>query len=349
MNCRSRRAREAPSATRIAISRRWATALARSRLATFAQAMSWTKRAGGEEQLQAHHHAGWRQPVEERLDLGPAPPVRVRALALERPGDAAELAARLLDRDAVREARHDVEVARVAAGPRAREAQGSPHLGVLREGEARRHHADDRVHHAVELDRAKGPVVAPARAPLPQPVAQDRRRAAARLVLIAREAPPHDRRDPQGREERGRHARGLDALGLVRGREVRLGPLEGAEALEGAAALPPVHVVRRRGEAVALFRPALPQGRGLAQADEPLRGRVGERAEEPGIHRVEERRAHADADAHARDGHPGEAPMTTHGAQGVTKIAGQVHLSSPRHRSQQGLCRDARDPTTAAA
>ena len=88
----------------------------------------------------------------QRLRVHAPPGVRRRILRLERGGDARQIAARLLDRDARFEPAHHLPRVIAAVVQRIR-LHRRPRARRTRELESRRHHADDRVPHAVDHDR----------------------------------------------------------------------------------------------------------------------------------------------------------------------------------------------------
>ena len=109
--------------------------------------------------------------------------------------DAVELGPRLRGGDAGLQAREHGEVADVAAAALLRRRdRRHPQLGVGRELDAGRHHADHRGRLAVDADRQAEHAAIAAVARLPQRVAEDHHALGARLVVAAPEAAAEEHR-----------------------------------------------------------------------------------------------------------------------------------------------------------
>lgn len=256
----------------------------------------------------AHVHAPVRVGVGVRL--------------LESPSDRIHLLARPLQRHTRREAGDDRrEAFRGALGRRVpSERVGEPELHVLgvpwqrQEAELLRHHADHRVRCLVHEDGLYQDLRVRAEAPTPQVVGEDHDRPAVWPVLFGEERAPEGRLHAEDREEARRDPAAHHPLRLsLAGEGDRIG-LDRRHVLEHGVALPPVEEVRRRGgEAGEPLRR-------LPDHDQAVRVRVGEPAQEDGVHDAENRCGGADAEGE-REEHDGrESRAPAEGAKGEAEV-----------------------------
>ena len=289
-------ARSAPSADRIAISLMRTAARASSRFATFAHAMSSTKPTAPSSTSSAGRMRPDDRSSSERtlsVHVG-AKVVRVRRLQIL--GERRHLGLRALERDAGLEPRREIQVlVRVAAGERRRlERERHEQIGLAGEEarEALRHHADDLIRLAIQLDRLSDRARLAGKEPRPHAVAQHDDVLLARVVVVAAERAAEHRRHaehvkPVAGDAHARYALGVAGAGEVRA-ELRLDG-DRLEALrlvavvaEAARRHRRLHVVERRIEVLDRHQP-----RGYA---------VRQRPEQHGVDDAEDRRVRANAE-----------------------------------------------------
>ena len=225
-SCRTRRARPAPSARRIAISRCRTDERASSRFATFAQAMSSTQPTAASSVSSAGRTSPTRsscsgitrsaQPVPAGIVgriLRAALGERVDALLRERRRHAGL-------QPAEGALQHERAADRLRRKRRREPAGRRPHLDVGRGAAPRmaerlRRDADDRIHVVVDADPLAEDVRIAAEAPLPQRVADDGDLGDAGLRVGRAEHAADLGADAEHREVVRVDERRLDALGLV--------------------------------------------------------------------------------------------------------------------------------------
>ena len=265
------------------------------------------------EQRQAHIlHRGF----QERHHLH-APVTTVRGKGgFNPPGDQGELRARLLGRDVGSQAPHDIENA-PHAGPIVRnEGERHPELSARlgqfegADGEAVRHHADDREGFLVQRDRlANDPWIASV-SPLPEPVAQDH------FGLHVAQAGSNGKRAAQeGRgaehgEEVRCHAIRPNLEWLAPTGQVRAHVLPSGHVLEGSALEAPVVEIRRRDAGM----------RRGPDHRESVRFHEAQGPQQDRIHDGEDRRAPTDSQGECGDGDRAETRRASQQTQRVADV-----------------------------
>ena len=301
-NCRTRRARAAPSAARTASSRWRPVARASSRLATLAQAMSRTKATApartksgradvAGQLLPQRHDARGPARIEVREHLGQASR-HVRHVTLSR-----------LGRDARLQAPGDEERPAARRPALRRESDWHPDVDVLVEKrEAGRHHPGDAVGDALRDDRPAQDVRVGVVAPPPQSFA-DERDAAVRAALVGGEVPP----------DRGLHAEDVQELDRDRPRSHLLRLTAAAQRravdhrhrgqpVERSAHVAPVEEVGGPDDVAAVAA----DGVVLPDDYEPVGVGVGQALQHQRVDDAEDGGVGADADCQRQDGDDAE-------------------------------------------
>jgi hypothetical protein len=188
------------------------------------------------------------------------------------------------------------------------EAGGDEHVGVVLEALARvpelgGQHADHRVEVRVEPHRLAEHAGIGAVEPAPEAVADHRAFVETGAPIGPRERAAERGADAEHLEVAGAHAEGFDALGFLAAREVGVDRPGHGHVGEHARALLQVFELGRGHPDVG----EIEAGQVVLHGHELLRARVGERAQEHGVHDREERGVGADSDAEGEDGDGGEA------------------------------------------
>ena len=237
--------------------------------------------------------------------------------------DAVELGLRLRRGDAVFQAREHREVANVAAADLVRQRDRRyPELGVGRELDAGRHHADDRPRLAVDADGQAEHAAIAAVARLPEGVAEDHDALGARLVVAAPEAAAEEHRLAQQVEAVGGDP---DARRVLRRRpRVAHGhrsAQEGGQAfVRGRAGAPVEQIGPRDRLSAAGGRLALD-----AEDVEPVGLGEGQAADQDGVDQREHRGVDADAQGQGRNRHDAEPSILDEEAQREAQVLQQAH------------------------
>ena len=197
-----------------------------------------------------------------------------------------------------------------------------PELGVGRELDAGRHHADDRPRLAVDADGQAEHAAIAAVARLPEGVAEDHDALGARLVVAAPEAAAEEHRLAQQVEAVGGDP---DARRVLRRRpRVAHGhrsAQEGGQAfVRGRAGAPVEQVGPRDRLAAAGGRLALD-----AEDVEPVGLGEGQAADQDGVDQREHRGVDADAQGQGRNRHDAEPSILDEEAQREAQVLQQAH------------------------
>ena len=247
---------------------------------------------------------------------------RVEAVPREAGGEGAEFGGGRIRRGAGREFRGGVEPMAAALDGRRVDRQGDPQLGRLRrvlrvvgrQLEAGRHHADDRVRPAVEVDRAPQNARIAAELAMPEPMAENRDGVLAGHVFRRRERAAEQRLRAQRVEQVGRDLPEPHPHGVAGSRQVDLPDVPRRHALHAAELRAVVHELRVGHPRLV---PALP----LAPDHHAAGGfGVGERRQQNRVSDAEDRRRRADAERQREQRGRGEAGRPAEPAEGVSKV-----------------------------
>src|SRR5208282_2747070 len=158
---------------------------------------------------------------------------------------------------------------------------------------------------------------------LPEAVADDDYRAAARAIFFGEEGAANDGFDAKERENAGGHVLRVEALGLAGAGESDARGASGFDGFEGMALVAPVDPILVGGR---------DSGVGTFFGDEDEAGRIAERerTEEDGVDDGQDGRVRADAEGEREDGDGGEAGAFCEEAEGVTDILYQSEHGFPR-------------------
>src|SRR5438034_6609321 len=321
-NWRIVRQRLAPSAVRIAISFRRATARTRRRLATLTHAISSTKTTAPASTSSPKRMSPTTF-FKQRFDLNAAPRVGVGIDLFETPADRVHLLLRLPERNPRFESRKDAKrIARALRGARS-EVQRRRHLGLRgperREAKLRRHNADHRVGLAVQRDRLPGDIRIAAKTPLPHWIAEHEDAVVAGLQVFGLKRASHERFDAKNLEHPLAKPDAGNGLGPVAARQRSTPSLRGSHPLETPALGAPVQKVRRRGRV-----PAMVQNR-----DDAFRLAVSEGLEQHAANDAENRSVRPNAERQRQHRDRGEARASGQHPQTVTSVLND----GPHHSS----------------
>ncbi len=241
--------------------------------------------------------------------------------------DSADVGARLRQVQPGAYAADDVPVVRRPRGVRRAQPRSvDPDVGAAREVEGGRHDPDDGVALAVEAQAAE--LDSLAEGTPPEGVGDDRRSRSAGRALLGQERAPGLRLELKHAEEvaRDHHDAGAGRL-LPTGDGHRVGGILG-ERVEGAAARAHIDDVR-------LGDPHGPARRAdLAQLDDAVRVRIGERAEHDSIDDGPHSRTHADAEGERDDRGERVAGARAQDPGGVAQVLpGRLHRRQLPHRA----------------
>ena len=175
---------------------------------------------------------------------------------------------------------------------------GDPHACVPGEPDFRRHHADDRMRHSVQFERAAEHVGRGREAVAPQALADHHHALGLRAILFWREGAAKERPHAEDGGEVVRDGGAFDALGAGAIRQVEaLAVIEG-DAVEERGSLPPLDEVRE----VDADDVEVPPWRGLVDVDEAIGLGKGEGPQEQSIHEPEHDDVGSDSQSqHAHD------------------------------------------------
>ena len=216
-----------------------------------------------------------------------------------------------------------VEAMVAAIGGVGVEHQRRPQLGGLgevftevgRQAETGRHHADDLVAAAVELDRPADDRRVTAEAPLPQPVAQqDDGGAVAGGVLARAEPASEHRHGPESLEDVRGDLPGADPFGIAVAGEVGLPGAPRGDVAQQPRALAVVAHLGRRHPCLVQPGPAAPHHHA------PVRLAVRQRREQHGAEHAEDRAGRAHTQRQGDDGHRGKAGLAAKSAKAETEV-----------------------------
>ena len=197
-----------------------------------------------------------------------------------------------------------------------------PHVEVV---EGRRHHADDLIRFAIELQRRAKHVRTASEEPLPQAGADDDNVITTGLVLPGQEGAAQVRRHPEhAKVARCCRERG-HAFGLRAARQVCAPPRRDGVAVEDPRPLAEI-AVGRYGEAGL----EVVEGRvEVKHRHEPVGGRIRQGPQKHRVHDAEDRGVRADAQREGCDDDGRERRIVQQAAEGVSDIAPE-HGITPR-------------------
>jgi hypothetical protein len=212
-------------------------------------------------------------------------------------------------------------------GPFGGDVQGVE-MAQLWKVEIGREHSNDLVGPPFEHDLATHDVRIGRESAPPEFIAEHDDAIVSRLILFLEERPPQ----PGARSEHGEQARGSagrgEALRLSHASQAQRHRPDHGHSFERTHALAPfreVHGVHRNPG-----REATELGNHLVNGDQSAFVAVAERPDQDSIHDAEDGRVGAHAKGQGGDGDGAESGIAPHGAQGLTKVAGEVHEGSPK-------------------
>ena len=264
----------------------------------------------------------------QRLNLDTPALVGIGILRRQGGGQRVHAGLRLLHADARLETGLGLQIARGTAPGfaafRRSERQGHKniHLLIPRKAKSGGHHAHDGVAFFVEID---GPTEDPRVARVagePQAVANNRHLVVARLRLLCREKPAHQRLNAEQGQHSGRRLNPVDALGMVPLGDGEVRPTVVAGLLKDFRV--PSDVVHVGGGYAGLDISLAALVAPLSQADELVGVRIGERPQHDGIHQAEDGGVGTDAQTEGEDGNGGKAWTAEDLPQRIAKILVQV-------------------------
>ncbi len=245
----------------------------------------------------------------KRIERGSPPFIGHGVLHCQPGRDDVELGLRLWNRNAVAQPsdnRQDVHIAilrkvlnRGEAGKAAITEQ--PQIDGLLESECRRHDANDLDELIGHGDGAANEVGPPAVAPPPERFAENRLRRATGRIVGRQKRPARDRVHAEHGEKISRHLRARCLLGSPVAGQPHCSSRDRGKAFERGVVAIVEEVGGRQRTPAPVGGPAVEHRRCCRNQHQTLRLGVGQRTQQHGIHRAEDRRRSADAERQRQD------------------------------------------------
>ena len=187
--------------------------------------------------------------------------------------------------------------------------------------EAGRHHADNPITGAVQVDGAIDDRRIAAEAPFPQSMAEQNDVAGFLLEVVGNESAAQQRRRLEDRQEFGRHVEGIDLLGPTATGDRDSPGLRGGDGGEAVLLIAPIEIGGRSGG----IGTAAPQA-GFLNEDQPVGLGVRQWTQQDVVHHAEHGRIGANANGKRGNGDDGESRRFEQRSDAITQVGKQWEI-----------------------